>query len=155
MDGDELRRAVDLVGDRWTLLLVNALAGGPRRFGDLSRDVRGVAPNVLTDRLRRAERAGLISGTAYQHRPRRLVYELTPVGDELAAILPALGAWSAKPRRCAERAPLLVRDADGAALVVPRVRVGGDHGRRRRLDVTRAEWRANLATSSHRRGGST
>ena len=95
MDGDELRRAVDLVGDRWTLLLVNALAGGPRRFGDLSRDVRGVAPNVLTDRLRRAERAGFIGGTAYQHRPRRLVYELTPVGDELAAILPALGAWSA------------------------------------------------------------
>src|SRR6478609_903014 len=96
MNDDELRRAVDLVGDRWTLLVVHALASGPRRFGDLSREVRGVAPNVLIDRLRRAERAGLVRGSAYQLRPRRLVYELTPAGDELAAILPALGAWAAR-----------------------------------------------------------
>jgi DNA-binding HxlR family transcriptional regulator len=93
---DELRHAVDLVGDRWTLLLIGALAGGPRRFGDLSRDVRGVAPNVLTDRLRRAERSGLVRATAYQHRPRRFVYALTAAGDELAEILPALSAWSAR-----------------------------------------------------------
>ena len=101
MDADtrhdaDLRRAVDLVGDRWTLLLVAALAAGPRRFAELSADLRGVAPNVLTDRLRRAERAGLLTAAAYQHRPRRHVYELTPAGDELATILPALGAWSAR-----------------------------------------------------------
>ncbi len=90
----ELRAAVDVVGDRWVLLLVHALAGGPRRFGDLSRDLRGVAPNVLTDRLRRVERAGLVTGTAYQHRPRRLVYALTAAGEELASVVPALASWS-------------------------------------------------------------
>ena len=95
-DDDDLRRAVDLVGDRWLLLLVAALAGGPRRFAELSGVLRGVAPNVLTDRLRRAERAGLLTAAPYQHRPRRHVYELTAAGDELAAILPALCAWSAR-----------------------------------------------------------
>ena len=97
MEADtDLRRAVDLIGDRWLLLLVAALAAGPRRFADLSAELRGVAPNVLTDRLRRAERAGLLTAAPYQHRPRRHVYELTAAGDELAAILPALGAWSAR-----------------------------------------------------------
>jgi DNA-binding HxlR family transcriptional regulator len=95
---DDLRAAVDVVGDRWVLLLVAALADGPRRFGDLAREVRGVAPNVLTDRLRRAERAGLIVATAYQHRPRRVVYDLTAAGREVATILPAFSAWSARRR---------------------------------------------------------
>ncbi len=95
---DDLRAAVDVVGDRWVLLLVAALAGGPRRFGDLAREVRGVAPNVLTDRLRRAERAGLLVATAYQHRPRRVVYDLTAAGREVATILPAFSAWSARRR---------------------------------------------------------
>lgn len=114
-DGADLRAAVDVVGDRWVLLLVNALAGGPRRFGDLSRDLHGVAPNVLTDRLRRVERAGLITGTAYQHRPRRLVYALTSAGEELATILPALASWSARragspvPRHSRCGAPLEMR----------------------------------------------
>ena len=98
---DDLRTAAELVGDRWVLLLVAALADGPRRFGDLARDVRGVAPNVLTDRLRRAERAGLVIGTAYQHRPRRVVYDLTAPGREMATILPALAAWSARRRGAA------------------------------------------------------
>ena len=98
---DDLRAALDVVGDRWVLLLVGALADGPRRFGDLARDVRGVAPNVLADRLRRAERAGLVVGTAYQHRPRRVVYDLTAAGRDVAAILPAFSAWSARRRGAA------------------------------------------------------
>jgi DNA-binding HxlR family transcriptional regulator len=112
---DDLRAAVDILGDRWVLLLVGALADGPRRFGDLAQDVRNVAPNVLTDRLRRAERAGLLFGTAYQHRPRRLVYELTAAGHEVASILPALSAWSARrrgqapPRHAACGTPLEMR----------------------------------------------
>lgn len=95
---DDLRQATDVLGDRWLLLLIGALAGGPRRFGDLSDDLAGVAPNVLTDRLRRAQRAGLITGRAYQQRPRRLSYDLTAAGRDAARFLPALSAWAARRR---------------------------------------------------------
>lgn len=94
----DLRHATDVLGDRWLLLLIGALAGGPRRFGELSDDLRGVAPNVLTERLRRAQRAGLITGRAYQHRPRRLAYDLTSAGRDAARVLPALAAWSTRRR---------------------------------------------------------
>ena len=83
---------------------------------------------MLTDRLRRAERAGLLTAAAYQHRPRRYVYELTAAGDELAAIMPALSAWSAASRRLPCPAPRPLRDTAGAALVVPGVRRPGRRG---------------------------
>ena len=63
-----MREAAELAGDRWVLLLVAALADGPRRFGDLAADVEGIAPNVLTDRLRRMESRGLVTAAAYQQR---------------------------------------------------------------------------------------
>ena len=97
-DVDDLRHATDVLGDRWLLLLLGALAGGPRRFGDLSDELSGVAPNVLTDRLRRAQRAGLITGRPYQQRPRRLAYDLTSAGRDAARFLPAMAAWSAQRR---------------------------------------------------------
>ena len=143
MDADtrhdaDLRRAVDLVGDRWTLLLVAALAAGPRRFAELSADLRGVAPNVLTDRLRRAERAGLLTAAAYQHRPRRHVYELTP-GRRRAGHDPAGARRLVSPaQRLTERAPPHVWHAPGAAVVVPRVRDPRRPRRRRHLVLTRA-----------------
>lgn len=90
-----MREAAERVGDRWVLLLVAALADGPRRFGDLAADVEGIAPNVLTDRLRRMEARGLVTAAPYQHRPRRYVYELTEPGRALAALLPGLAAWGA------------------------------------------------------------
>jgi DNA-binding HxlR family transcriptional regulator len=55
-----------------------------------------VAPNVLAERLRRLERAGLVRSEAYSTRPRRLVYALTPAGDDAAQVLPALAAWAAR-----------------------------------------------------------
>ncbi len=91
-----MREAAELAGDRWVLLLVAALADGPRRFGDLAADVEGIAPNVLTDRLRRMESRGLVAAAAYQQRPPRYVYELTESGRELADLLPALAAWGAR-----------------------------------------------------------
>jgi len=96
MIDDPLRDAASIAGDRWMILAVGALADGPRRFGDLIGDLDGIAPNVLIDRLRRLERHGLVASTPYSHRPRRFVYDLTAVGRELAAILPALAAWAAK-----------------------------------------------------------
>ena len=75
-----LAEAVARVGDRWTLLIVESLLAGPKRFGELNQDVEGIAPNVLTHRLRQLERNALIVGHPYSERPRRLSYELTVRG---------------------------------------------------------------------------
>jgi DNA-binding HxlR family transcriptional regulator len=83
------------VGDRWTLLVVNALLGGPRRFNDLLGDLPGLAPNVLTQRLRHLEHEGVVVTTPYSRRPPRMVYELTASGRELAGALRLLAQWGA------------------------------------------------------------
>jgi DNA-binding HxlR family transcriptional regulator len=91
---DPLRSALDRVGDRWILLVVDALSAGPQRFGDLAEQV-GAAPNILTERLRRLEVEGLVVATPYSTRPRRLDYRLTESGRGLADALVALAAWGA------------------------------------------------------------
>lgn len=88
-----LAEAVARVGDRWTLLVVNALLGGPRRFNDLLDEVDGVASNILTQRLRHLEREGVVVATPYSRRPPRFVYELTASGRELAGALRLLAQW--------------------------------------------------------------
>lgn len=91
--GSGLDTALERVGDRWSLLIVEALLDGPRRFNDLGSAVVGIAPNILTDRLRRLERAGVIVGQRYSERPVRLAYSLTADGQELAGVLRLLAAW--------------------------------------------------------------
>jgi DNA-binding HxlR family transcriptional regulator len=97
-----LAAALDSVGDRWTLLLVEALLVGPRRFGDLQQEVPGIAPNVLAGRLRRLEADGLVLAQPYSERPRRFVYELTASGRELAGALRLLADWGARHREGGE-----------------------------------------------------
>lgn len=91
-----LSEALDAVGDRWTLLLVAALLEGPKRFGELQRGVPGIAPNVLTQRLRSLERDALLVARPYSRRPPRFVYELTSAGQELAGVLRLLAGWGAR-----------------------------------------------------------
>jgi DNA-binding HxlR family transcriptional regulator len=93
VSGSGLDLALERVGDRWSLLIVEALLDGPRRFNDLTEAVTGIAPNILTDRLRRLERAGVIVGQRYSERPVRLAYALTADGQELAGVLRLLAAW--------------------------------------------------------------
>jgi len=90
-----LDAALERVGDRWSLLLVEALLDGPRRFGELQAGVRGIAPNILTDRIRRLERSGVVVGEPYSLRPLRHAYRLTQEGLELAGVLRLLAAWGA------------------------------------------------------------
>ncbi|MBN2114408.1 MAG: helix-turn-helix transcriptional regulator [Acidimicrobiia bacterium] len=90
-----LARALMRVGDRWTLLIVDALLAGPARFGDLAETVAGIAPNTLSDRLRRLEAGGLLVSQPYSHRPPRREYRLTGHGAELAGALRLLAAWGA------------------------------------------------------------
>lgn len=90
-----LGEAVARVGDRWTLLVVNALLAGPGRFNDLLGGLPGLAPNILSQRLRHLEREGLVVATPYSRRPPRFVYELTASGRELAGALRLLAQWGA------------------------------------------------------------
>src|SRR3954462_7614759 len=91
-----LAEALARVGDRWTLLGIEALLDGPRRFGDLQDDVPGIAPNILTQRLRHMEREALVVARAYSERPPRFVYELSSAGAELAGALRLLADWGAR-----------------------------------------------------------
>ncbi|HET7167793.1 MAG TPA: helix-turn-helix domain-containing protein [Candidatus Limnocylindrales bacterium] len=99
-----LEAALDRVGDRWSLLVVEALLDGSKRFGELGDALPGIAPNILTDRLRRLERAGILRSSPYQQRPTRLAYDLTADGRDLASALRLLADWGA--RRSNEAEPL-------------------------------------------------
>ncbi len=90
-----LESALDRVGDRWSLLLVEALLDGVRRFGELGDLVPGIAPNILTDRLRRLVQAGVVVAEPYTSRPPRVQYRLTVDGQELAGVLRLLASWGA------------------------------------------------------------
>ena len=97
-----LAAALDSVGDRWTLLLVEALLDGPLRFGDLQEQLPRIPPNVLTQRLRRLEGEGLVLAQPYSERPERFVYELTASGHELAGALRLLADWGARHREAGD-----------------------------------------------------
>lgn len=88
-----LAEALERVGDRWTLLIVDALLQEPMRFGDLTHTVSGIAPNILTSRLRKLEADGLVVARPYSRRPLRLTYELTGLGRELAGAVRLLAHW--------------------------------------------------------------
>jgi len=90
----ELAGALEQLGDRWSLLVVDALMEGPLRFTDLSRELPGIAPSVLTDRLRRLESAGVLSGETYSSRPPRTQYRLSPSGEGLRDVIAALVQWA-------------------------------------------------------------
>lgn len=90
-----LDRALTRVGDRWTLLVVEALLDGPRRFGELSGAIPGIAANILTARLRKLGDDGLVVATPYSRRPVRKQYELTADGRQLAGALSVLASWAA------------------------------------------------------------
>ena len=100
--------ALDRVGDRWSLLIVEALLPGARRFNELGDAVTGIAPNILSDRLRRLERAGILVATPYSRRPVRMEYALSADGRELAGALHLLADWgvraaAVRASRCATR----------------------------------------------------
>jgi len=97
-----LAAALERVGDRWSLLLVEALLPGPRRFGELEEAVSGIAPNILADRLRRLEAERIVSATPYSERPPRFAYALTDEGAELAGALRLLADWGSRVSRESE-----------------------------------------------------
>jgi DNA-binding HxlR family transcriptional regulator len=102
-----IARSLELVGDRWTLLIVRDLVLGLSRFDELLESL-GIASNVLTDRLNRLVDEGIVERVRYSQRPERFEYRLTVKGRELGLVLLALMQWgdrhiSAKPPRIARR----------------------------------------------------
>ncbi len=86
-------RALDLVGDKWTLLIVRDLAGGPRRFVELQRVLPGISTEQLRSRLNRMVADGLLTRQRYREVPPRVDYELTQRSRELLPVLGALARW--------------------------------------------------------------
>lgn len=85
--------ALDLLGDKWTLLVIRDLFAGHRRYGELAGSREGIPTNLLADRLRRLEAAGLIASSPYQEKPRRHEYVLTPAGEALRPVLQEIVNW--------------------------------------------------------------
>jgi DNA-binding HxlR family transcriptional regulator len=94
--GSALGAALERVGDRWSLLIVDALLDGPLRFGELQQAVTGIAPNILSQRLRRLEQEQIIITRPVSERPPRLRYGLSEDGRELAGALRLLADWGAR-----------------------------------------------------------
>lgn len=88
------RKLLDRIGDRWTVLVVGALADGPLRYGEIARRVDGVSQKMLTQTLRNLEQDGLVTRTVHPVIPPRVDYELTDVGRSLQAPLRALEEWA-------------------------------------------------------------
>ncbi len=87
---------LDLVGDRWTLLIVRDLLRGRTRFSDFRDAVEGIPPSVLSDRLKTLEREGIVSRRFYSDHPPRAEYLLTAKGHELGPVVGALSRWGEK-----------------------------------------------------------
>lgn len=86
--------ALDLFGDKWTLVVVRTIFAGRRRYGDLLKMPEKIATNILADRLALLEREGLVTATPYQTNPVRHEYRLTRKGADLLPVLQAIAQWS-------------------------------------------------------------
>lgn len=94
-DACSIARTLEVIGDRWTMLILRDAFRGVRRFDDIQRDL-GIARNILTDRLQKLVDRGVLTRTPYQERPVRYEYRLTPKGRDLSPALVALMRWGDK-----------------------------------------------------------
>src|SRR6516225_1984160 len=85
--------SLDIIGDKWSLLVVRDLLHGKRTYGELVNSPERIPTNILADRLKRLEDAGIIVSTPYQERPTRYAYTLTPKGNALGDVLLAFVRW--------------------------------------------------------------
>jgi DNA-binding HxlR family transcriptional regulator len=98
------RQALDLIGDRWTMIVVKALSEGNKRYGELQRSIDGISQKMLTQTLRSMERDGLVRRTVYPVVPPRVEYTMTPLGETLFGLLDAVTDWAQQHMSDVERA---------------------------------------------------
>ncbi len=91
-----IANTLDLVGDKWSLLVIRDLLHGKKTYGELADSPEGIPTNILADRLRRLEESGVVSREPYQDHPVRYAYTLTQKGRDFGAILRSLVDWGKK-----------------------------------------------------------
>jgi DNA-binding HxlR family transcriptional regulator len=91
-----IANSLDILGDKWSLLVVRDLLHGKQTYGELVDSPERIPTNILADRLKRLEGAGIIVRNEYQQRPTRYAYTLTPKGNALRDVLRAMVAWGKK-----------------------------------------------------------
>jgi DNA-binding HxlR family transcriptional regulator len=106
--------ALDIAGDKWTLLVVRDLLRGHHTYGELAAADEGIPTNILADRLRRMEVAGLIDATPYQRHPVRYAYALTEKGRDLGGVLAAMARWGRRHVRGTRLPPEFRRGGSSA-----------------------------------------
>jgi DNA-binding HxlR family transcriptional regulator len=106
---------LDLVGDRWTLLVVRDLVRGKRRFAEFLESSERIPTNILADRLKRLQAAGIVAAVRYQERPPRMEYQLTAKGEDLRPLMREMVYWGVRhaggkmPPTVAPQAPAVRR----------------------------------------------
>lgn len=91
-----IAEAVSIVGDRWSPRVIASLLDGPLKYGELMERLEGIAPNILSARLKKLEADGVVVSATYSERPPRFEYRLTESGVELSDLLRLLAAWGAR-----------------------------------------------------------
>ncbi|MCU0826224.1 MAG: helix-turn-helix transcriptional regulator [Tabrizicola sp.] len=114
--------ALDLVGDRWTLVIARDMVFGAATFGDFAAGAERIPRNILADRLKKMEAAGLVRRERYQERPDRFRYVLTDQGAALLPVIQALARWGAATLSHAMSPPDALLSATPATLIAAQVR---------------------------------
>src|ERR671915_909443 len=148
-DGCAIARALDLVGERWALLVVRELLLGPKRYTDLRRGLPNASPNVLSQRLGELESAGILRRRKLPPPAGSRVYELTEWGLELEETVMSLGRWAARSPTPPSDAP--IRSADSIVLALrARFDPGAAHGLRARYELRLGEDRFRIEVADDR-----
>jgi DNA-binding HxlR family transcriptional regulator/putative sterol carrier protein len=146
-DGCSIAHGLDLVGERWALLVVRELLLGPKRFTDLKKGLPNASPNMISERLRELERAGVVKRAKLPPPASSRVYELTDWGRELEETVMSLGRW-------ARRSPSLPGEAPiGADSVVLALKAefdpDADHGLHATFELRLGEDLFSIVVSGH------
>ncbi len=91
--------ALEMIGNKWKILILRDLLSGTRRFGELRKSVAGISQKVLTDNLRAMEQDGLLSRAVFAEVPPRVEYTLTELGESLRPVVDMLAAWGSAYKR--------------------------------------------------------
>jgi DNA-binding HxlR family transcriptional regulator len=144
-DGCATAHALDLIGERWALLVVRELILGPKRFTDLRAGLPGISPNVLTQRLEELEESNLLRRRKLPPPASSWVYELTDRGLELEQVIMALGRWGAKSPSLLQGYPLSVDALVLSFRTMFSAKLAGDFAATIELRIGEDRFRATVA----------
>ena len=108
--GCPVARTAEIIGNKWTPLIVRDLARGQRRFSELERSLAGISPKTLSERLKRLEQAGIVARACFAEVPPRVEYSLTPKGHALLPVIESMRSFGVawlSPAPCRDHAGAL------------------------------------------------